>query len=107
MALSVKIKEWLGPKRMALGALVLSLFAMAFLLYLPADHFDHGDSVCLSVVIFDRECYACGMTRGVQHLLHLDFKEAASYNKLSFIVLPLGLYLVGSWIYKTYREASN
>lgn len=86
---------------------MLCLAALAFLIYLPADHFDEGDSICLSVVLFDRECYACGMTRGVQHLLHFEFKEAATFNYLSFIVLPLGLFMVGSWIYKTYREKQS
>tara|TARA_R110001592_G_scaffold75225_1_gene227901 strand:+ start:79885 stop:80214 length:330 start_codon:yes stop_codon:yes gene_type:complete len=63
------------------------------LLLLPADFFDSGESVCLSVVLLDQECYACGMTRGVQHLLHLDFMTAASFNRLSFIVLPLLILL--------------
>ncbi len=63
------------------------------LLLLPADFFDSGESVCLSVVLLDQECYACGMTRGVQHLLHLDFMSAASFNRLSFIVLPLLILL--------------
>jgi hypothetical protein len=43
----------------------------------------------MSVVFFDRECYACGMTRAIQHLIHLDFFIAYDYNKLSFIVLPI------------------
>ena len=60
---------------------------------MPADFFDSGESVCLSVVLLDQECYACGMTRGVQHLLHLDFMTAASFNRLSFIVLPLLILL--------------
>lgn len=64
------------------------------LLILPADYFDHGDSVCLSVVFFDLACYGCGMTRAVQHLLHFNFEEAYYYNRLSFIVLPLLIYLI-------------
>lgn len=64
------------------------------LLILPADFFDRGDSVCLSVVFFDLKCYGCGMTRAVQHLLHFNFEEAYYYNRLSFIVLPLLSYLI-------------
>lgn len=93
-----------SDRKKAIGALFLMVFALSFLIYLPADHFDEGESICLSVVIFDRECYACGMTRGVQHLLHLEFAEAADFNKLSFVVLPLGLYLLASSIYKLYRS---
>ena len=45
--------------------------------------------MCLSVLFFDFECYACGMTRAIQHLIHLDFSIAYDYNKLSLVVLPL------------------
>lgn len=63
------------------------------LLLLPADHFDKGQTICLSVLLAGEQCYGCGLTRGIQHLLHGDIETAASYNKLSFIVLPvLGIY---------------
>ena len=63
------------------------------LLVLPSNFFDHGQSVCVSVLLFNQECYGCGMTRGIQHLLHLDFLTAYEFNKLSLIVLPLLIYL--------------
>lgn len=97
-----KFFQSIPGKRRALISLGLSLFAIGFLLYLPADHFDEGQSMCVSVLLFDMECYACGMTRGIQHLLHFDFKEAWAFNKLSFVVLPLGMFMVGSQIYKMY-----
>jgi hypothetical protein len=56
---------------------------------MPVSFFDSGESICLSRVIFDVKCYACGMTRGVMHLMHFDFEGAASFNKLSFLVLPV------------------
>ncbi|MDA3882510.1 MAG: DUF2752 domain-containing protein [Bacteroidales bacterium] len=59
------------------------------LLCLPADFFDSGQSVCVSVLLFDRECYACGMTRAIQHLIHFEFQQTYEYNKLAFIVFPL------------------
>lgn len=63
------------------------------LLVLPADFFDEGRSLCLSQLLLDMPCYGCGMTRAVQHLLHLELEEAAQFNKLSFLVLPLLGYL--------------
>jgi hypothetical protein len=45
-------------------------------------------------MLFDVKCYACGLTRGIQHLIHFDFKKAYDYNPLSFIVFPLVIYLV-------------
>ena len=73
------------------------------LLILPVDYFDTGKSVCFSVVFFDNECYACGMTRAIQHLIHFDFSIGYEYNKLSIIVLPL---LILSY-YKEIRRIFN
>jgi hypothetical protein len=41
----------------------------------------------------------CGMTRAVQHLIHLDFETAYHFNKLSFVVFPLliGMILWELW----------
>lgn len=63
------------------------MIAPLVLLLLPADFFDTGESVCLSVQLFDMQCYGCGMTRAIQHLIHFDFHEAYTYNKLSFVVV--------------------
>ena len=59
------------------------------LIILPANYFDQGQSLCLSVLLFEKKCYGCGMTRAIQHLIHFDFDIAWNYNKLSFIVLPI------------------
>ncbi len=68
----------------------LMLIAIPVTLWiLPPDFFDEGQSLCVSVLLFDTPCYGCGLTRGVQHLLHLDFETAARYNILSFMMLPL------------------
>jgi hypothetical protein len=72
------------------------------LLILPASYFDEGQSMCLSVILLDKQCYACGMTRAVQHIIHFDFAAAAEYNKLAFIVVPLGIYMVATEIYKRF-----
>ena len=69
------------------------------LFVLPANFFDSGQSMCLSLLIFDRECYACGMTRAIQHLIHFDFSQAYDFNKLSFIVLPILIYVNISQIF--------
>jgi hypothetical protein len=62
---------------------------------LPSDFFDQGSSVCLSRVLFDLECYACGLTRATMRLIHLDFKGAWEFNKLSFIVFP---FISALWV---------
>ena len=72
-------------------------------IFLPSDFFDQGQSLCLSVLIFDTKCYGCGMMRALQHLIHLDFNQAISFNKLSLLVLPALFYLWGEYLYKSYR----
>jgi len=73
------------------------------LLILPADFFDNGESICLSKVIFNVECYACGMTRACMHLIHFDFEEAYSYHMMSFIALPLLGVIWILWGLKEYK----
>ena len=82
----------------------LLLVFSVVLLFLPADFFDNGPTICISMLLFKKKCLGCGLTRGVQHLIHFDFKTAWEYNKLTFVVLPL---LIGMLIYefiKTLKE---
>ncbi len=73
------------------------------LLLLPSDYFDNGKSYCLSVLILNKECYACGMTRAIMHLIHFDFQNAYYYNVLSFVVFPVLAFIWGTWFYKDYK----
>ncbi len=81
-------------KPIAYTLAVLLATAFITLLILPANYFDTGRASCMSVILFDMECYGCGMTRAIQHLLHLDFQKAYEFNKLSFIVLPLAIIMI-------------
>jgi len=74
------------------------------LLILPANFFDSGESICLSKVLFNMECYACGMTRACMHLIHLQFEEAYAYNMLCFIVLPLLGVIWVQWFLKEWKR---
>lgn len=86
-----------------IAKLVFIAAAPVVLLLLPAGFFDNGKSLCLSQVLFDVECYACGMARACMHLIHLDFEEAYAYNMLSFIVLPLLAVIWVQWFLKERR----
>lgn len=70
------------------------------LIALPKDFFDTGQTVCLSQKIFDIECYGCGMTSAIMHLVHLDFEVAYAYNMLSFLVFPILSFLWAKWAFK-------
>ncbi|MBK9272023.1 MAG: DUF2752 domain-containing protein [Saprospiraceae bacterium] len=75
------------------------------LLALPADFFDHtGIELCLSKLLFDKSCYACGMTRAIMHLIHFEFDIALQYNRLCLLVLPLLIYLWVGELSKTFQS---
>ena len=74
------------------------------LIILPPNFFDSGQSICLSVLLLNRECYGCGMTRAIQHLIHFEFEMAYNYNKLSFVVFPLFVYLTLKELLKLYKQ---
>jgi hypothetical protein len=69
---------------------LLILFSIPIILFiLPPTYFDNGQTVCLSVLFFDLECYGCGMTRAVMHFIHFEFIKAIDYNPLVILVFPL------------------
>jgi hypothetical protein len=74
------------------------------LLLLPANFFDQGQSICLSILLINQSCFGCGITRAIQHMIHFDFIAAYSYNKLSFIVLPIIIFFYVGEIVKTYNK---
>ena len=69
--------------------IIILLSGPLILFILPADYFDQGQSACFSVVFFDLECYGCGMTRAIMHLIHFELFRALEYNKLVILVFPL------------------
>jgi len=77
------------------------------LLLLPANFFDKGQSICISVLLLHRTCPGCGMTRAVQHLIHLDIDTALMYNKAVVIVFPIMLYLYVKEILRLVKVFKN
>ncbi len=51
---------------------------------------------CLFTMLFDIECFGCGMGRALRALLHLEWQRAMALNKLSPVVLLvlIALFLV-------------
>jgi hypothetical protein len=92
----LEILKWVG--------LAIWLALPVLLLILPATQFDSGNSWCPSQLLLKRNCPGCGLTRAVQHSIHLDFKAAFGYNKLILLVLPalviLYLHILGRLLNK-------
>jgi len=76
--------------------LVFLILTPVIVLILPADYFDYGPTICPSKRFFDIECFGCGMTRAVMHLVHLDFDSAIYFNKGSLLLAPV---LGALWVF--------
>ena len=84
-------KAWIWAR------LVFFVAVPIVLLILPADFFDDGPPMCLSVILLKMECLGCGMTRAIMHLIHFEFNEAAYYNVGSFVVFPILAFFWAKW----------
>ena len=71
---------------------------------LPASFFDKGQSLCLSVLLLNKECYGCGITRAIQHAIHFDFQTAWNYNKLVVIVAPILFFVWLKWVKESWLK---
>jgi len=73
------------------------------LLLLPASYFDTGKPKCLSILLTGEECYGCGMTRAIMHLIHFDASEAVYHHPLVLIVFPLLAFLWARYFWQDVR----
>jgi hypothetical protein len=74
---------------------------------LPASFFDEGQSLCLSVLLLDKECYGCGITRAIQHFIHFDFQTAWNFNKLVVIVAPILFFVWLKWVRDAWKKMTK
>lgn len=64
-------------------------------------------TLCLFRNISGLPCPGCGMGRGVEHLLHLQFAEAVSFNPLSVFVLPAIVITVCWMTHDIYADSES
>ncbi len=94
----------LSKKKKYFVILIALLVFPLVLLFLPATFFDNGQSLCPSKLLLNKDCPGCGITRGVMHAVHFDFKKAWYYNKLTFVVLPIIIYLWLSYLISYWKK---
>lgn len=96
-------KSFDGQSLKALFLVLRPLVAFGIVLYiwsLPADYFDVGEPVCISVRLFHVECWGCGLTRSIQHLIHGEWQESLDYHPLGWLVFILLGVLLLHWFRK-------
>jgi hypothetical protein len=83
---------------------LLFILMAAFVFYnIPKAYLGEKFPICIFKNIFHTECLGCGTTRAFWSILHLQFKEALAYNKLSIVTFPLLAGSVIHWIFKKKR----
>jgi hypothetical protein len=87
--------------------LFIFLLVPLVLLILPATYFDDGKSMCISILLLGKECYACGMTRAIMHLIHLDFADAIYFNPISIVVFPFLVFIWAKSFWKDWQNYRN
>jgi len=82
--------------------LILLIAAPIILWILPGDQFDNSSiDLCPSKLIFDAECWGCGITRAVMHAHHFQFEDAIYYNLAVVLVYPFLIWLWFRWVKST------
>jgi len=79
---------------------LILLFLVTIFFLLPKEYLGDSYPICLSRIIFDKNCIGCGTTRAVWSVLHLKFADAFEYNKLIIVTFPLIAGCAISWILK-------
>jgi hypothetical protein len=74
---------------------------------LPSTFFDNGQSLCLSVLLLNKSCIGCGITRAVQHFIHGEFKVGFNYNHLVILVLPLLIFMWGKMVVSNWKHLNK
>jgi len=86
------------------NSLLVKLFfiflATVIFFSIPKQYLGYEFPLCVFKNIFNVECIGCGTTRAFWSILHLRFREALEYNKLSIITFPLVAYYIISWIFQ-------
>jgi hypothetical protein len=78
-------KPWMRESSRILFLLILPILIRQVDYHSTNEHF----TFCLFRNITGRDCYGCGVLRGLSAFLHLDFRMAFHVNKLNLVTIPL------------------
>jgi len=79
-----------------------------FLFYIiPISFQDKIGSVCLFKKVTGMECWGCGTRHALYAIMNLDFLKAWNYNKLSFLVFAILVYLWFKYVIKEIKDINN
>ncbi|MEI7484138.1 MAG: DUF2752 domain-containing protein [Ignavibacteriota bacterium] len=74
---------------------------------IPISFQDRFGSICLIKRATGLECWGCGTRHALYAIMNLDFLKAWYYNKLSFVVFPVLVYLWFKYVIREYKNIST
>lgn len=88
--------RWLEDNYRIILLLILPILIWNIDYHATNEHF----TLCLFRNITGRDCYGCGVLRGLSAALHLNFYAAIQLNKLNLLTLPLLFAIYGKELWK-------
>ncbi len=89
-------ENWLRSKKLFYQVMMIGTLLVPIILYfVPLDWLESQQTICLFKNLTGHDCLGCGTTRAVISAVHLNFKNAWSYNYNILFVFPL---LIFYWI---------
>jgi hypothetical protein len=83
--------------------LLFALWLLVPLLIFQINYYSTNEhfTICLFKNITGKDCYGCGVLRGISACLHLDFPAAYRLNHLNLLTIPLLTFLYGKELWST------
>ena len=87
--------------------LILMTFLPLIVFFVPVEYIEANPLPCLYKILFNQECWGCGITRACLHMLHFNINEAILFNRAVVIVFPLACILYVKEYILTLRRIFN
>jgi len=72
--------------------------------FIPIDNNKTDWTLCLFKNLTGRNCYGCGITRATLSVIHFDFIQAFTFNKLIVFIFPILVYLWTKRLIKEWKK---
>jgi hypothetical protein len=81
---------------------------LPFVFYIfPVTFQDKLGSVCLFKKVTGMECWGCGTRHALYSIMNLEFLDAWNYNKMSFVVFAIFVYLWFKYVINEVKVINN
>jgi hypothetical protein len=105
--LASKITQFKSSVWYAVLRLGFFLFLPLVFYVIPISFQDKFGSLCLIKRFTGVECWGCGTRHALYSIMNLEFLQAWNYNKLSFAVFAVLVYLWFKYVIKEYKNLSR